>query len=695
MSNPPLAYPKTRTSDAADMRHGVRVADPYRWLENDARVDAEIAAWIEAQNAVTFRYLEGLPGRAAIEKRMAELFDYERFSLPHKEAGRYFYSRNDGLQNQAALYVADDPTGAGRLLLDPNTWSLDGTIALDASVPSPDGSNVACLVQDGGSDWRYIEVVDVDTGRKLPDRIDWVKFSGVSWAKDGAGFYYSRYPAAAAGEKFTALNKNQRVCFHRLGDPQSRDIVVVEDAARPDVGWGAGVSDDGRFLVISSFLGTDGNGLRIVDLEAGGASQILVDDFDNNHVVLGNVGSSFYLQTDFGAPRHRIVAVDFARPAPADWRDVVPEGPFPIDGASLVGGRLIVSYLQHARSVVKVFETSGAFVRDVALPGIGAATGFDGKVSDGETFYSFSSFNRPATVYRYDVATGESRAVRAPRLKFDPDDYVVDQTFFASTGNVRVPMFIVRHKDVDRSRPRPILLYGYGGFNVSLTPGFSVSRLQWMEMGGVFALANIRGGGEYGREWHDGGRGANKQNVFDDFIRAAETLIEAGWASKESIAIQGGSNGGLLVGAVVNQRPDLFAAALPEVGVMDMLRFHRFTAGRFWVDDYGDPDIAEDFKILRAYSPLHNIRTGKGVEYPAVLVVTADTDDRVVPGHSFKYAATLQAAETGPEPKLIRIETRAGHGAGKPTAKIISEAADKWAFIAAHTGLKVPREMDG
>lgn len=687
-----LIYPATKTVAVEDNYHGVTIADPYRWLENDVRVDQEVASWVAAQNEVSFGYIKSLPGREAIEARLTQLFDYERYGLPDKEGGKYFYSRNDGLQNQSVLYVSDSADGAGRALIDPNTWAADGATALAGSVPSPDGKSLAYLIQDGGTDWRIVEVLDVATGEKRADRLEWVKFSGVSWAKDNSGFYYSRYPATSAEEKFTALNLNQKVYFHKLGDPQSADRIVIEDAKRPDVGWGAFVTDDGAYLVVYSSKGTDGNGFRIVDLKKGGAARIAVDDFKNNHSVLGNIGSTFFVQTDLDAPNHRIVAVNAARPAPANWREVIPAGAFPIDSASFVGGKLVVSYLEDAKSRVKVFDPSGAFVRDVALPGIGSAFGFGGDANDPETFYSFSSFNRPPTIYRYDVQSGESAIVRTPEVKFNPDDFVVEQTFFESTGGARVPMFIVYKKGLDRTKPHPTLLYGYGGFNISLTPSFSASRLQWVEMGGVFALANIRGGGEYGRNWHDGGRRANKQNVFDDFIRAAETLVSQGWSSSRSIAVQGGSNGGLLVGAVVNQRPDLFAAALPAVGVMDMLRFNQFTAGRFWVDDYGDPGVADDFKILRAYSPLHNIQNGPAVSYPAILITTADTDDRVVPGHSFKYAAALQAAQTGNAPKIIRIETRAGHGAGKPTAKIIEETADQWAFIAKHTGLSVSLE---
>ena len=689
-ASPALVYPQTATVGQTDTYQSaangaVIIADPYRWLEDDGRVNADVAGWVEAQNKVTFGYLAALPGRAAIEKRLTELFDYARYSLPEKEGGRYFYSKNDGLQNQSVFYVTDEPAADGRMLLDPNTWSADGTVALAGTAPSPDGSKVAYFVQDGGSDWRTVEIIDAATGEKLADKVEWVKFSGLSWAKDGSGFYYSRYPETSAEEKFTALNKNQKVYFHRLGTPQSEDRVIVEDPARPDVGWGADVTDDGRFLVVSSWQGTDGNGLRFIDLAAN-KTTIAIDDFTNNHIVVGNVGSTFFIRTDLGAPNYRIVAVDAADPAPGRWRTVIAEGRFPIDGASHVGGRLIVQYLDDAKSVVRVHEADGALVRTVELPGIGTVAGFDGRADDPETFYLFTSFNRPSTIYRYDVASGKSTLIKAPALKFNPDDYVVEQTFFDSTGGARVPMFIVRRKDVTPNGARPVLLYGYGGFNVSLPPSFSAARLQWMEMGGVFALANIRGGGEYGRGWHDGGRLKNKQNTFDDFINAAEALIDAGWTKPRHIAIQGGSNGGLLVGAVVNQRPDLFGAALPSVGVMDMLRFNQFTAGRFWVDDYGDPADPEMFDVLRAYSPLHNIQSG--ATYPAILITTADTDDRVVPGHSFKYAAALQAADTGLAPKLIRIETRAGHGAGTPISKIIEETADEWAFIAAHTGLK-------
>ncbi|TGY89931.1 S9 family peptidase [Marinicauda algicola] len=684
-----LTYPETPTVDVADIYESaaegeVAVADPYRWLEADVRQSEEVRAWVEAQNAVTFSYLDTLPGREAISERLTELYDYERFSLPEKEGGRYFFSRNDGLQDQSVYYVQDEAGAEPRMLLDPNTWSEDGTVALAGTWPSPDGRYVAYQVQDGGSDWRTIRVVDVETGEQLGDEIEWVKFSGVSWAKDGSGFYYSRYPEPEAGEEFTSLNLDQAAYFHTLGTGQGEDRLIISNPESPEVGWRVGETNDGNYLVIYSSKGTDGNGVRILDLSQPEAEPVVIfDGFANNHSYVGNDGESFLFFTDLDAPNGRVVRVDLSDPA--TLTDVIAEGEAPIQGVSFVGGHLVVERLEDVKSAVSVYTPQGEFVREVELPGIGTASGFSGEPDDAETFYAFTSFNRPTTIYRYDVETGQSEVFREPELTFNPDDYVVSQVFYESTGGVEVPMFIVHHRDVTPDGSQPTLLYGYGGFAISLTPNFSVSNLQWMEMGGVYAMANLRGGTEYGRDWHDAGRLFNKQNVFDDFINAAEELIDLGWTSPDNLAVYGRSNGGLLVGAVVNQRPELFAAALPAVGVMDMLRFNQFTAGRFWVDDYGSPQDPEMFDYLRLYSPYHNIE--EGADYPAVLVTTADTDDRVVPGHSFKYIAALQAAETGDDPALIRIETRAGHGAGTPVSKIIEETADRWAFIARHTGL--------
>lgn len=690
-----LDYPETATVDQVDSYETPdgteEVADPYRWLEADVRVSDDVADWVRAQQAVTNSYLENLPGRTRIAERLAELWNYERYGLPAERGGRYFFTRNDGLQNQSVLMVQDGLDGEARALIDPNTWSDDGTTALAGSVASDDGSLVAYLVQEGGSDWRTIRVIDVESGDVLEDTVRWVKFSPLSWAKDGSGFFYSRYPEPVQGEEFTSLNLNQAIYFHAIGTDQSDDRLIIADPDTPETSWRGSVSDDGRYLVINSSQGTDGNGVWILDLDAEGAEPVEVfEGFANNHSYAGNVGETFFFLTDLDAPNQRVVAVDLADPAAR--RDVIEEGDYPITGANHVGGHLIIETMRDVASAVSVHDLDGALVREVELPGLGVAAGFDGRPGSPETFYSFSSFNQPGALYRYDVETGESTVFRAPELTFDPEDYVVSQVFFDSTGDVRVPMFIVHHRDVVPDGTRPTLLFGYGGFNIPMRPGFDVRRLQWMEMGGVFALANIRGGSEYGRDWHDGGRLANKQNVFDDFINAAEHLIEMGWTSAENLAIEGRSNGGLLVGAVINQRPDLFAAALPGVGVMDMLRFNHFTAGRFWVSDYGSPQDPEMFAVLRAYSPYHNIREGE--DYPAVLITTADTDDRVVPGHSFKYAAALQAGETGPAPTLIRIETSAGHGAGTPVSKLIEETADKWAFIAFHTGLDLTGAAD-
>lgn len=689
-----LDYPDTATVDQVDTYDtpdgSEEVSDPYRWLEDSVRTNPDVAAWVTAQNAVTDAYLESLPGRAAIEDRLTELWNYERFGTPEEDGGRYFFNRNDGLQNQSVYYVQDGLEGEARVLIDPNAWAEDGTQALAGTSPSPDGSMVAYLVADGGSDWRTIHVIDVDTGEVRDDRIEWAKFTGVSWAADGSGFYYSRYPAPEEGSEFTSLNMNQAVYFHTVGTPQTDDVMVMSDPDRPELGWGATVSEDGDWLVLRSWTGTDGNGTYVLSLTEPNAQPVeIFAGFDNNHGYVTNVGSRFLFQTDLDAPNGRVVAVDVLNPD--DRNNVIAEGETPIRDVGAVGNHLIVERLEDAKAAVSVYDLDGNLIRNVDLPGIGSVGGFGGHLDSPETFYTFSSFNRPATIYRYDVDTGESTVFREPDLNFDPDDYVVEQVFFESSGETQVPMFIVRHRSVEPNGQQPTLLYGYGGFGIAQLPGFDVRRLQWMEMGGVFALVNLRGGAEYGRAWHDAGRLANKQNVFDDFINAGEELIELGWTTADHLAVEGRSNGGLLVGAVVNQRPDLFAAALPTVGVMDMLRFNQFTAGRFWVDDYGSPQDPEMFEILRAYSPYHNVAEGE--DYPAILVLTADTDDRVVPGHSFKYTAALQAAETGPAPTVIRIETRAGHGAGTPVSKLIEETADKWAFIAHHTGLDLSQGL--
>ncbi len=669
-------YPVTATGAVVETLHGERIADPYRWLEDDVRTSPAVADWVAAQNKVTDAYLATLPERDAIAARLKALWDYERFGVPRERGGTQFYLRNSGLQNQAVLYAGE------QVLIDPNPWAADGATALAEWEPSPDGRHLLYAVQDGGSDWRTLKVRDVATGADLADRIEWVKFSGLAWTKDGKGFFYSRFAAPAKGQEFQSENLNQQVYFHALGTPQSADRLVFATPENPKWNNSAEVSEDGRWLVITSSEGTDERfQVTVADLAAGEAPRTLIEGLEHSWGLAGSEGETLFLTTNKDAPRYRLVAMNARTGA---MTELVAEGPDTIVGAAKLGDRFVIETLADARSKVRLHEATGALVGEVPLPGIGSVTGFE-ESEDGVTHFSFSSFATPATIWRYDARSNSASVLRRPKVAFDAADYVVRQMFFTSKDGTRVPMFVSHRKDLDPAKTHPALLYGYGGFNISLPPGYSASRLAWMAMGGIFVQANLRGGGEYGAAWHDAGRLANKQNVFDDFIGAGEALVKAGLTSPAQLAIQGGSNGGLLVGAVVNQRPDLFAAALPAVGVMDMLRFDKFTAGRYWIDDYGDPAKAADFKVLRTYSPYHNIKPG--TPYPAILVTTADTDDRVVPGHSFKYAAAIQAAKLGPKPQLIRIETRAGHGSGKPTDKIIAEAADLWAFAGYWTGL--------
>ena len=679
-----INYPVTARVDQVDEQFGVKVADPYRWLENDVRTDPKVAAWVAAENTVTDAYLATLPGRDLLKARLKTLIDYERLGVPRKKGGKYFYTRNSGLQNQAPIYVRDTLDGPGRLLIDPNTLSKDGATALGEWSPSEDGSKLLYTVQDGGTDWRIVHVLDVATGRTLPDTIEWSKFSGYSWAKDGSGFYYSRFPEPAAGQKFQALNENQAVYFHRLGTAQAADALIYATPDRPRLGHAASVTDDGKWLVITTTEGTDPRNLvAVLDLTKPDAKPVvLIDRLANDWSFAGNVGSIFYWNTDLDAPRSRVVAMDVSK-GPA-IRETIPRDAAVLQGAGIVGDQIVATYLVDVKTEVRRYAIDGRLLGKIALPGIGTA-GFSGDQGDDEAFYSFASFNRPPTIYRYDMASGRSTTWAAPKVAFDPARYTVTQLFYPSKDGTKIPMFVVKRADVTVAAPT--LLYAYGGFNIATLPSFSASRIAWLEQGGVLAVANIRGGGEYGNAWHDGGRLANKQNVFDDFIAAGEYLKANHITTPQGLAIQGGSNGGLLIGAVTNQRPDLFQAALPAVGVMDMLRFDRFTAGRYWVDDYGYPAKEADFRTLYAYSPYHNISGGRA--YPAILVATADTDDRVVPGHSFKYTAALQAADIGDKPHLARIETRAGHGSGKPTDKVIEEAADSFAFAARWTGLTI------
>ena len=684
----PLVYPKTATVAQTDTIHGVNVADPYRWLEGDVRTQKPVADWVAEQNKVTEAYLATLPGRDALKARLTQLFDYERVALPQVRGDRLFFRKNSGLQNQSVLFVQDG-AGTPRPLIDPNLWAKDGATALAEWSASPDGKHVAYAIQDGGTDWRTIRVLDVDSGAILSDDLDWVKFSNIAWKYDSSGFFYSRHPATTKGKDFVSAVYDHNVFFHRIGTPQSADTLVYASPQNRGYYNQAETSPDGRWLIIRSSTGSDDTyEVRVKDLTDPQFELFtLVAKRADDWRFAGNNGTGLYFVTNAGAPRYRVVAFDNINHAP---REIVPESGDTITGAHLIGDHLIVESLHDASTAVKRYSLDGVPQGSVALPGIGTATGFAASAGNGHrtantSYYAFTSYNVPTTIYRYDADANSSAVFAAPKVAFNPDDYVVEQRFFTSKDGTRVPMFIAHKKGLDLSKGAPTLMYGYGGFNINLQPAFQVDALSWMEMGGVYAEVTLRGGGEYGAAWHDAGKQLKKQNVFDDFIAGGEYLIKSGITPKSGLAIQGGSNGGLLVGAVVNQRPDLFAAALPAVGVMDMLRFPLFTEGRTWTDDYGDPADPAQFKNLYGYSPYHNIKSGR--EYPAILVTTADTDDRVVPGHSFKYTAALQAADIGEKPHLIRIETRAGHGSGKPTSKQIDEITDLWSFIGYWTGL--------
>ena len=676
---PKFAYPDAQKGDVVDNYHGTTVADPYRWLEDDN--SKETAAWVEAQNAVTDTYLTSIPQRASINQRLTTLWNYERFGVPSRHGGRYVYFKNNGLQNQDVLFKQPTLATEATVLLDPNTLSEDGTVSLGSISFSEDGKLLAYSISESGSDWRKWKVRNVDTGEDLDDLVEWSKFSDASWAKDGSGFYYSRYDEPAEDEALQQVNYFQKLYFHRVGTTQSEDTLIYERPDQKEWGFGGGVSEDGRYLIISVWEGTDPkNRVFYRDLQdANGPVIELLNDFDAEYSFLGNEGPVFWFKTNLDADRGRIIAIDTTQPARANWRELIPESKDTLVAYSVVGDRFIIEYLRDAKSVVNVFALDGTFEREVALPGIGSSYGFGGRREDRETFFGFTSFSNPGSVYRYDIATGQAELFKKPTVQFDPADYETKQVFYTSKDGTKVPMFITHKRGLTPDGNLPTLLYGYGGFNISLTPSFSVANLVWMEMGGVYAVPNLRGGGEYGEQWHQEGTKLNKQNVFDDFIGAAEWLIANNYTSSDRLAISGGSNGGLLVGACMTQRPELFAAAMPAVGVMDMLRFHKFTIGWAWVSDYGSSDNGEEFEALYKYSPLHNLR--EDTSYPSTLVTTADHDDRVVPAHSFKFAATLQEKHAGENPVLIRIETKAGHGAGKPTSKRIEEAADKIAFL--------------
>ena len=731
----PLPYPSAARAAQVDDYHGVSIADPYRWLEDTDSPATK--AWVEAENKLSDSFLASIPERPAIKNRLTQIWNFARFSAPFKQGGRYFYFENSGLQNQSVLYVRDGRNAPARVLLDPNVLSPDGTVALSGEAASDDGHYLAYSLSTSGSDWKELHVRDVNDGRDLPDTVKWVKFSGISWTHDNKGFFYSRYDEPTSGNKMTNVNRNQKVYYHRIDRPQSRDELIYDRPDQPDWIFSANVTDDGQYVIITVSQGTDvRTRLYFIDLDNPGKPQInnpvvrLIDKLDAEYEFVGNNRTIFYVRTDRNAPRGRIVAISIDNPREERWNTIVTESKDALVSATMAGEDLVGNYLQDAHSSIRFFSgarnarqdvrprqpqqqqrnpggvyddtstapiltrgpqmTGGGFVMrgELPLPGIGTVGELNGKQDDDELFYSFTSFLYPTTIYRYDLNARRNELFRAPKVAFDPSRYETRQVFYQSKDGTRVPMFITAKKGLVLDGSNPTLLYAYGGFNISVTPTFSSANAAWLDMGGIYALANLRGGGEYGKEWHEGGMLAKKQNVFDDFIAAAGYLINQKYTSIPKLAVRGGSNGGLLVGAVMTQRPDLFGATLPEVGVMDMLRFQKFTIGWAWTSDYGSSDNAEQFKFLRAYSPLQNIKPGTC--YPPTLGFTADHDDRVVPGHTFKFIATLQAAQACANPILVRIETKAGHGAGKPTSKQIDEAADRFAFLVRELHMTLP-----
>lgn len=674
----PLAYPVSPRGDHVDTYHGVDVADPYRWLED---IDsAETAAWVAAQNRLTFEQLGRSGERAALRARLEQLWNYERQSPFERHGRHYTFSRNNGLQNQSVLYVSDAPGGNARVLIDPNTLSSDGTIALKGGEFSKDGRLFAYGLSSGGSDWEQWRVIDVDSGKPLDDTLEWVKFSTAAWKADGSGFYYSRFAKPEGESALKAVNRFQKLYFHHIGTPQADDELVYERPDQPDWMFGADMSENGDTLVISVRRSTEPRNLVLVqDLRRPGARpRELIGDWTASFEFLGKHGDELYFLTDDAAARYRIVAIDAAKPDRAQWREVVAQTDRTLRSARIVGGQIIAHYLEDARSGVVRHGLDGRALGTVSLPGLGTASAFTGAASDSESFFLYTSYTEPPSVYRLDMKSGAVERVVAPTYPLDTSAFETRQVFYASKDGTRVPMFIVSRRGLPMDGNNPTILYGYGGFNISQTPAFSPAVIAWIERGGVYVVANLRGGGEYGRAWHEAGIKQNRQKVFDDFIAAAETLIAQKVTSSRKLAIRGGSNGGLLVAAVQLQRPDLFAASIPAVGVLDMLRFRDFTIGKAWESDYGSVTNADEFAALRAYSPLHNIRPG--IDYPATLIVTGDHDDRVFPAHSFKFAAALQAVAP-PRPALIRVDVRAGHGQGKPTSKQIDEVADVYAFI--------------
>ncbi len=678
-----LTYPETNSVDQTDDYHGTQIPDPYRWLEIDTAQDVE--AWVKTQNEVTFDYLEKIPYREKIRQRYEELFNYPKLSSPFKAGEYYFFYKNDGLQNQSVIYIQKGLEGEPEVFIDPNELSKEGTVAINLIGFSNDDKYVAYSRQDAGSDWQEIFVMEVATKKQLPDHLKWVKFSGASWKDDG--FFYSRYPEPQKGLEYSADNKYHSVYYHKLGTDQSEDKLVYRDDKNPDMYHFGGVTEDERYYIMYASPGTDGFATYYKDLGKKGDFVLLFEGYKNKSTVIHNIGDKFLVRTNIGAPKYRLVEIDTKNPAQENWKDIIPEQENLLQSVSTGGRKLFADYLKDATTRIFQHDYDGSNKKEIKLPGLGSAGGFGGKEEETLLFYTFTSFIYPNTIFKYDVTTGTSEPFFKTELKFNPEDYVEKQIFYKSKDGTEVPMFIVHAKDLKMDGNNPTYLYGYGGFNVSLSPFFSTSRMILLENGGVFAMPNLRGGGEYGEAWHEAGMLLNKQNVFDDFIAAAEYLIKEQYTTPAKLAIAGGSNGGLLVGAAMTQRPELFAVALPAVGVMDMLRYHKFTVGKGWIVEYGSSDEPEHFKNLLSYSPLHNLK--EGVKYPSTMITTADHDDRVVPAHSFKFAAQLQKVHKGDNPVIIRIETDAGHGAGKPTSKVIEEQADLWSFVFYNTNAPV------
>lgn len=678
-----ITYPKTKTVDQKDNYFGTEIADPYRWLENDTASDTE--AWVIEQNKVTDKYLGQIPFRDKIQARLSELMDYPKYSAPSKDGDWFTFFKNDGLQNQAVLYVQKGLEGEPEVLLDPNTFSKDGTVALQSTRFSKSEKYFSYAVSASGSDWQEIYIMDFQNRKLLSEKLEFVKFTGMSWKGD-EGFYYSGYEAPEnEATKYSAKTEYQKVYFHKVGTPQSEDVLIYEDKDHPLRYVSAGLTEDERFLILQISEGTDGSEIKVRDLEAGQQGfSTLVPGFNTNAYVVDNAGGRLLVVTNHQAPNYKLVSIDPKNPDPSAWETLIPEADDALESVTTAGGKLFVKYLHHATTKVSQYSYAGKLEREIALPGLGTASGFSAHKTDDFFFYTFTSFTYPATIYKYDIKTGGSTLYRASEAKFDPEAFETRQVFFTSKDGTKVPMFVTHKKGLKLDGTNPTLLYGYGGFNINLTPSFSVVNLPFLENGGIYCLVNLRGGGEYGEAWHKAGMLENKQNVFDDFIAAAEFLIEKNYTSSGKLAIRGGSNGGLLVGACMTQRPELFKVAIPQVGVLDMLRYHKFTVGWGWAVEYGSSDNKADFDYLIRYSPLHNLQAGTC--YPATLITTADHDDRVVPAHSFKFAAALQQAQACANPALIRIDTNAGHGAGKPTSKIIEEAADIWSFILYNMG---------